>query len=72
MMLSHRAISPNAVYPPGSKTTPLHLAASLGRADVVELLLEQADIDDTARDEKGGTCKEVARNKEVQQVILGD
>ena len=71
MMMSHRAISPNAVYPLGSKMTPLHLASSLGRVDVVELLLEQSDVDDTLRDEKGRTCKEVARSKEVQQVIQG-
>lgn len=71
MMLSHRAISPNAVYPFGSKTTPLHLAATLGRADVVELLLEQTDVDDTARDEKGLTCKDVVKNKEVQRIITG-
>ncbi|KAF8898006.1 hypothetical protein CPB84DRAFT_1847921 [Gymnopilus junonius] len=30
LLLSHRAISPNGIHPPGSGTTPLHLAASLG------------------------------------------
>ncbi len=70
-MLSHRAILPNAFYPSDTKTTPLHLAASLGRAEVVELLLEQPEIDDTIRDDKGRTCKDVARGKDVLQVIQG-
>ena len=47
LLLSHRAISPNGIHPPGSGTTPLHLAASLGRLDVVNLLLDQEAIDDS-------------------------
>lgn len=69
LLLSHRSISPNTVYPRGSGTTPLHLAASIGRADVVNLLLEQEGIDDTLRDAHGRTCKDVARGKEVQKVL---
>ena len=71
LLLSHRSISPNTVYPRGSGTTPLHLAASIGRADVVNLLLEQEGIDDTLRDAHGRTCKDVARGKEVQKVLHG-
>lgn len=71
LLLSHRSISPNTVYPRGSGTTALHLAASIGRADVVNLLLEQEGIDDTLRDAHGRTCKDVARGKEVQKVIRG-
>lgn len=71
LLLAHRSISPNAVYPHGSGTTALHLAASIGRTDVVSLLLEQDGIDDTLRDSHGRTCKEVARGKEVQKAIRG-
>ncbi|KAG2367637.1 Oxysterol-binding protein-domain-containing protein [Suillus spraguei] len=69
LLLSHRAISPNGVHPPGSGTTPLHLAASLGRADIVSVLLDQAGIDDTLRDNNGKTCKDVAKLKEVIQIL---
>ncbi|RXW22360.1 hypothetical protein EST38_g3497 [Candolleomyces aberdarensis] len=69
LLLSHRAISPNGVHPPGSGTTPLHLAASLGRADIVNLLLEQENIDDSLVDAHGKTCRDVARNKEIIRII---
>jgi ankyrin repeat protein len=69
LLLSHRAISPNGIHPPGSGTTPLHLAASLGRADIVNLLLEQEAIDDTLVDREGCTAREVARGKDVVRVI---
>ncbi|KAJ3523915.1 hypothetical protein NM688_g8647 [Phlebia brevispora] len=69
LLLGHRSISPNAVHPPGSGTTALHLAASLPRLDVVNLLLEQDGIDDTIRDSQGRTCLDVAKGKEVQRAI---
>jgi ankyrin repeat protein len=71
LLLGYRAISPNGVHPANSGVTPLHLAASLGRLDVVKLLLEQDDIDDSLRDIHGKTCKEVAKTKEVARVIEG-
>lgn len=69
--MSNRSVSPNAVYPHGSGTSALHLAASIGRADVVNLLLEQDGIDDTLRDAHGRSCKEVARGKDVHKAIRG-
>ncbi|CCL99978.1 uncharacterized protein FIBRA_02003 [Fibroporia radiculosa] len=69
LLLSHRAISPNAVHPPGTGTTALHLAASVSRADVVALLLEHDEIDDTIRDSQGRTCLEVAKGKETVRTI---
>ncbi|KAJ7474889.1 Oxysterol-binding protein-domain-containing protein [Mycena latifolia] len=69
LLLSHRAISPNGVHPPGSGTTALHLAAALGRADIVGLLLEQEGVDDTLRDREGRTARDVARGKDVLRVI---
>lgn len=71
MLLSHRAISPNGVHPPGSGITPLHLAASLGRCDIVNILLEQPGIDDTIRNSQGRTCKDVAKGKDVLSAIEG-
>jgi oxysterol-binding protein 1 len=71
LVLSHRAISPNSIHPPGSNTTALHLAASLGRADIVRLLLEQDGIDDTIRDANGKTCLDVARGRDVVRAIQG-
>ena len=71
LILSHRGISPNAVYPPGSGTTALHLAASLARDDVVNLLLEQEGIDDSLRDSEGRTALEVAKGKECIRAIKG-
>ncbi|KIJ28907.1 hypothetical protein M422DRAFT_784466 [Sphaerobolus stellatus SS14] len=69
LLLQNRSISANSVHPAESGTTALHLAASLGRADVVSLLLEQDGVDDTVRDSKGRTPKDVARSKEVHDVI---
>lgn len=71
LLLLHRAISPNGIHPPGSGTTALHLAASLGRAEIVSLLLDQPGIDDTLRDNQSRTCKDVAKGKEVVQVLQG-
>ena len=71
LLLSHRAISPNGVHPPGSGTTPLHLAASLGRVDVVNLLLEQDGVNDTLRDGHGRSCQDVAKGKDVAKAIEG-
>jgi ankyrin repeat protein len=59
------------VHPPSSGTTPLHLAAALGRADVVNLLLEQDGIDDTLRDISGKRCRDVAKAKDVIRAIDG-
>ncbi|KAF8961157.1 hypothetical protein BDZ97DRAFT_1940113 [Flammula alnicola] len=69
LLLAHRAISPNGIHPPGSGTTPLHLAASLGRLDIVNLLLEQENIDDSLRDSHGKTCRDVARGKDIVRAI---
>lgn len=69
LLLSHKAISPNGVHPPDSGTTALHLAASLGRADILGLLLDQPDIDDTLRDSHGHTCRDVAKGREVVKVL---
>jgi hypothetical protein len=71
VLLANRFISPNAVYPPESGTTPLHLAASEGRVDVVNLLLDQEGIDDSLLDADGKSCDDVAKGKDVVKAIQG-
>lgn len=51
--------------------TPLHIAASLGRSDVVQLLLSIPSIDDTKRNTEGKEPLEVAKVPEVAQLIQG-
>lgn len=71
VLLANRSISPNAAYPPESGTTPLHLAASEGRVDVVNLLLGQDGIDDSLLDANGKSCKDIAKGKDVLEAIQG-
>jgi len=71
VLLANRFISPNAIYPPECGTTPLHLAASEGRVDVVNLLLDQEEIDDSLLDANGKSCKDVAKGKGVVKAIQG-
>jgi oxysterol-binding protein 1 len=59
------------VHPPGSGTTALHLAAALGRVDILNLLLEQDSINDTLRDVQGRNVKDVARGKDVVRALQG-
>lgn len=71
LVLKHPGISPNCINPPESGTTALHLAASLGRADIVNLFLETKGVDDTLRDKTGRNCRDVAKGKEVLRAIDG-
>ena len=71
ILLANRLISPNAVYPPELGTTPLHLAASEGRVDVVNLLLDQEGIDDSLLDTNGKSCKDIAKGADVLNAIQG-
>ncbi len=71
LLLGHRAILPNGIHSPDSGTTLLHLVASLGRIDIVNLLLEQENVDDSLRDMNEKTCKGVVRENEVIKAIEG-
>lgn len=68
MLLGHRSISPNATYPPDLQVSALHLAASLGRADIVSLLLQQENIDDSVKDAEGRSVSDVA-TKDVKEIL---
>jgi ankyrin repeat protein len=60
------------IHPPDSGTTPLHRAASLGRADIVSLLLRQDSINDALWDHQWRTCNDLASEKDVARVLEGD
>ncbi|TPX42136.1 hypothetical protein SeLEV6574_g05746 [Synchytrium endobioticum] len=49
--------------------TPVHLAARLGRADVIGTLLTIAAVDETKRDHQGRTPEESAKSLKVLQVL---
>lgn len=68
MILANRAVSPNSPYDPESLVTPLHLAATLGRVDITALLLQQSEIDDSAKDAEGRSASDVA-TKDVKEVL---
>lgn len=51
--------------------TPLHVAASLNRTDVVSLFLAQDDVDDMVKDSQGKTCSEVGGGSDVVGLISG-
>ncbi len=49
----------------------MHLASSLGRVDIVNLLLEQEGINDSLTDTNGKTCTDVAKGRDIIRVIEG-
>lgn len=51
--------------------TPLHIAASLNRMDVVSLFLAQEDIDDSIKNVEGKTCADAGGGSEVAGLISG-
>lgn len=46
-------------------STALHVAAKLGRHDIVESILAMEDVDDTIRDINGMTAAEVAKSRQI-------
>lgn len=49
--------------------SPLHLACSSGRSDVVAILLAQPGIDDSLKDAEGRTCLECCKSPEVGRMV---
>ncbi|KAN0064494.1 hypothetical protein ACQY0O_002122 [Thecaphora frezii] len=66
--LDYKSIDVNAVETQHGNTA-LHFASSSGRDDVVQLLLDQEDIDDTVRNHQGKDALDVARTPETAQLI---
>jgi hypothetical protein len=52
--------------------TPLHLAAIVGRTDVLHYLLALATIDDTIRNLEGLDPMEVSKTPEITQIFQGE
>ena len=51
-------------------STPLHIAAKLGRHECLEALLEAREqVDDTLRDNEGRMAVEVAKNKQINNIL---
>ncbi|TPX66348.1 hypothetical protein SpCBS45565_g04523 [Spizellomyces sp. 'palustris'] len=50
--------------------TPLHVAAKLGRADVVEVIFKIKGLDDTIRDADGRTAEEVAKSERIAGLVV--
>lgn len=67
-LLNYKTIDLNAVDAQNGNTA-LHIAASSGRDDVVQLLLSQEDIDDSKRNHDGKDALEVAKSPEIAQQI---
>lgn len=70
LCLEYKTVDVNA-QEAHSGNTALHLASSIGRADVVNLLLNQDDIDDTRRNSEGKDAFDVASSPAIAQVIQG-
>ena len=67
-LLHYKTIDLNAAEAQHGNTA-LHIAASSGRDDVVQLLLEQEDIDDSKRNHDGKDALGVAKTHEIAQQI---
>lgn len=69
LVLKHQPRSLNAQDARGQ--TPLHLAASLNRVDVVALFLLEEQVDDMIKDNSGKTALEVAGGPDTATLISG-
>ncbi|SPO26277.1 related to SWH1 - Member of an oxysterol-binding protein family [Ustilago trichophora] len=67
-LLNYKSIDLNAVEAQHGNTA-LHIASASGRDDVVQLLLEQQDIDDSKRNNDGKDALAVAKTPEIAQHI---
>jgi ankyrin repeat protein len=66
-MQDHRPLDLNAQDLSGA--TPLHIAANLSRAEIVAVLLAQAEIDDMIKNDAGQTPLDVAGSAECARLI---
>ncbi|SNX84698.1 related to SWH1 - Member of an oxysterol-binding protein family [Melanopsichium pennsylvanicum] len=67
-LLNYKTINLNAVEAQHANTA-LHIASASGRDDVVQLLLEQEDIDDSKRNHDGKDALMMAKTPEIAQQI---
>ncbi|KAF9427712.1 hypothetical protein BGZ94_004340 [Podila epigama] len=62
-------VDPNARDSHGQ--TALHIASSMGRLDVVKLLLSKNDVNDGVLDHKGKSALDVASTAEIRMILKG-
>ncbi|UZJ56398.1 hypothetical protein CBS101457_005718 [Exobasidium rhododendri] len=68
MILQEKDVDVNLIEAQNGNT-PLHLAAMIGRSDVVQLLLSVPNIDDTIRNTEGCDPSEVSKTPEIAQIF---
>lgn len=72
-VISHAVTSPGAIVDLNARdrdgNTPLHLAAMLGRTEIVQLLLEQDDINEYLTNYQGRTPLDLARSPDIFQQL---
>ncbi|KAH7330555.1 Oxysterol-binding protein-domain-containing protein [Rhizoctonia solani] len=65
LVLSNKYISPNMSCAADNGFTAIHLASSLGRTDVLQVLIEQDGADDTLLDSRGRPAIDLAKDQKT-------
>ncbi|CAE6470515.1 unnamed protein product [Rhizoctonia solani] len=65
LVLSNKYISPNMSCSADVGFTAIHLASSLGRIDILKLLIEQDGADDTLLDSRGRSVIDLAKDQKT-------
>ncbi|KDN39640.1 hypothetical protein RSAG8_08668, partial [Rhizoctonia solani AG-8 WAC10335] len=69
LVLSNKYISPNMSCATDPGFTAIHLASSLGRADILKVLLEQDAADDTIMDTRGRSAIDLTKDQKTLNVL---
>ncbi|KAG8733086.1 hypothetical protein FRC11_008791 [Ceratobasidium sp. 423] len=69
LVLSNKYISPNMSCAADVGFTAIHLASSLGRADILKVLLEQDSADDTMLDTRGRSAIDLAKDQKTLNAL---
>ncbi|KEP48519.1 SWH1-protein of an oxysterol-binding family protein [Rhizoctonia solani 123E] len=69
LVLSNKYISPNMSCAADPGFTAIHLASSLGRADILKVLIDQDAADDTLQDTRGRSAIDLAKDHKTLNVL---
>ncbi|CAE6392899.1 unnamed protein product [Rhizoctonia solani] len=69
LVLSNKYISPNMYCAADPGFTAIHLASSLGRADILKILLDQDAADDTILDNRNRSAVDLAKDQKTLNVL---
>ncbi|CAE6526774.1 unnamed protein product, partial [Rhizoctonia solani] len=69
LVLLNKYISPNMSCAADVGFTAIHLASSLGRADILKVLLEQDGADDTTLDTRGRSAIDLAKDQKTLNAL---